>query len=125
MSLTFAGFSVNQRETQKNAGGATDVYKAYGTWLKSMYSVIFSPSCVSIGVIGTKSLRTHHNCTWKHCDVKVISSKYAKEIVPFEKCMSNAVNGVFGRFSNGENNFADVDLNVQDAIINDHKFEEW
>lgn len=125
LSLTFAGFSVNQGETQKNSGGATDVYKAYGTWLKSMYSVMFSPSCVSIGVLGTKSPRTHHNCTWKHCDVKVISSKYAKKIVPFEKCMSNVVNGVFGQWLKGENDFTSVDLNVQDAIINDNNFDEW
>ena len=125
LSITLPGFAVIQGQTQKNAGGATDVYKAYGTWLKSMYSVMFSPSCVSIGVLSWKSIRTHHNCTWKYCDVKVISSKCAKEIVPFENCMSNVVNGVFGRFSVGKNNFTDIDLNIKDAIINDNNFEEW
>lgn len=125
LSLTLFGFSLNQGQTQKNAGGATDVYKAYGTWLKSMYSVMFAPSCVCIGIMGYKIFRVHHNSIWKYSDVKVISSKHAKKIIPFEKCITNVVNGVFGRFSIGKNNFDDIDLKLEDAIINDFSFEEW
>lgn len=125
LSLTFAGFAIIQGETQKNSGGATDVYKATGTWLKSFYSVMFAPNCVGIGVMGWTSPRIHHNCLWKYNNVKIISDKYAKTKVPFEKCMTDITNGCFGRWYKGKIPFTNIDLSAKDAIINDNNFEEW
>lgn len=125
LSLTLAGFCLIQGMTQKNSGGATDVYKATGTWLKSFYSVMFAPNCVGIGIIGWTSIRTHHNCTWKYCDVKIISDKYAKSVIPFEKCMTDVTDGCFGRWCKGKKSFTDIDLSAKDAVINDKSFEEW
>jgi hypothetical protein len=37
-----------QKQTQSNAGGNTEVYKQYGTYVKSFYSVMAEPSCCKI-----------------------------------------------------------------------------
>lgn len=52
--------SINQETTQKNKNGLTDIYKQYGTYVKSFYSVMINPSAVKISLMGTKHRRLHH-----------------------------------------------------------------
>lgn len=55
---------LTQIATQKNKGGMSDVYLASGTYLKSFYSVMYSPSCVKVAMMGDKHRRLHHNVAW-------------------------------------------------------------
>jgi hypothetical protein len=50
--FTVMGMSLQQKETQSNAGGMTDVYRERGTFLKSFYSVMMCPSAVKISTMG-------------------------------------------------------------------------
>jgi hypothetical protein len=69
--------AIIQKQTQSNKGGMTDVYVESGTYLKSFYSVMYSPSCVKIGEMGQTNRRLHHRINWK-CAVPVIINERNK-----------------------------------------------
>jgi hypothetical protein len=76
--LTLMGLSLSQGVTQQNKGGLTDIYKDQGTYIKSMYSVIYAPACVKVKnmVVGEK--RLHHIVDYSRCCPKIISEKHRK-----------------------------------------------
>lgn len=74
--FTYVPCSLNQKQTQSNKGGMSDLYLDSGTYVKSFYSVIFSPSCVSIAMMGDKHKRIHHNISWDNCVPKILNEKY-------------------------------------------------
>ena len=76
--LTIYSFQLNQKTTQKNKGGMTDVYLKGGTYLKSFYSILLNPSSVKIKMMMTKHLRLHHQVNWDNTAVKIIDQKYKK-----------------------------------------------
>lgn len=70
---------LNQLQTQSNKGGMTDVYQDSGTYIKSFYSVMYTPSAVKISVMGGNSEhRIHHHVNWNNCVPKILSEKYRK-----------------------------------------------
>ena len=69
---------LNQKATQSNSGGNTDVYKSFGTYVKSFYSVMVSPSSCKINTLGVKFERIHHQITWKNAVPKIIKQIYKK-----------------------------------------------
>ncbi len=77
--LTFPLIMLNQKVTQTNDGGMTDIYKANGTYVKSFYSVMFQPSSVKISLInGSKASRIHHRIKWKNTVPHILNEKYKK-----------------------------------------------
>lgn len=77
--LTVGDANIQQVQTQKNAGGMSDVYIDSGTYLKSFYTVLYCPSAVKVSNMGEKHKRIHHKVLWEYCAPKIISSKYRKE----------------------------------------------
>ena len=69
---------LNQLRTQSNTGGNTEAYKAYGTYVKSFYSVIAEPSCCEISMLGTTHKRIHHRIKWNNAIPKIVDEKYKK-----------------------------------------------
>ena len=76
--FTINDVSINQKDTQQNKGGLTDVYLDLGTYVKSFYSVIVAPNCVKISAMGNKDLRIHHKVIWNKCCPKIISERWKK-----------------------------------------------
>jgi hypothetical protein len=81
--FTSALWCLNQAPTQAQKGGMTETYLDSGTYLKSFYSVMFSPSCVKIGAMGGGKqgdfhYRIHHMVDWKCCTPMIISEKWKK-----------------------------------------------
>lgn len=76
--LSIANVMINQAQTQKNENGMSDIYLDNGTYVKSFYSVISSPSSVKIGVMGDYYKRIHHKVKWNNAVPKIISEKYKK-----------------------------------------------
>jgi hypothetical protein len=76
--LTLMGLSLSQGVTQQNKGGLTDIYKDQGTYIKSMYSVLYAPACVKVKnmVVGEK--RLHHIVDYDRCCPKIIREKHRK-----------------------------------------------
>lgn len=76
--LTVTGLQLNQVQTQKSEGGMTGIYLNSGTYVKSFYTVMFSPSSVTIKSMGRTDRRLHHSIKWENTVPKIISSKYQK-----------------------------------------------
>lgn len=71
--------NVMQKQTQTNAGGNTEAYKKYGTYVKSMYSVMLEPSCCKIGLMGSVNKRIHHSVNWKNAVPKILKEELKKK----------------------------------------------
>lgn len=63
--LTVPFVALNQKATQSQAGGITDMYKRFGTYCKAFTSVMMSPSSVRVSMMGSKTPRLHHSIDWK------------------------------------------------------------
>lgn len=73
--------ALNQKQTQSNKGGMTDIYISQGTYVKSFYTVMMMPSSVKIGLMGNHSetKRLHHVINWNNTVPKIISEEYKKK----------------------------------------------
>lgn len=73
---------LTQKQTQSNAGGMTEMYLDSGTYVKSFYSVMYSPSCVKVGEMGDprvpQNYRLHHAINWHAAAPKIIRQEYRK-----------------------------------------------
>ncbi|ECB1778543.1 hypothetical protein EU837_02030 [Salmonella enterica subsp. enterica serovar Kibi] len=79
--LTIGAVQLGQKQTQLNSGGMTELYLDSGTYVKSFYSVMYSPSCVKIGLMGASHKRLHHQVSWNNAAVKIIHERH-KKILP-------------------------------------------
>ncbi len=80
--FTFFAIAVNQRDTQSQAGGLTDMYLEYGTYIKSFYTVMLAPSCVKVSEMGEKHSRLHHRINWNNAVPKIVHERYCKRLTP-------------------------------------------
>lgn len=76
--FTNARVSLEQERTQQQAGGLTDTYLQYGTYVKSFYTVMLCPSCVKIGKTGVSDMRIHHHIDWRRAVPCILSDKHKK-----------------------------------------------
>lgn len=76
--FTITDVMVNQKQTQLNAGGLTEIYLDRGTYVKSFYTVMLAPSCVKISMMGEKHMRVHHHVSWNNCTPMILSEKWKK-----------------------------------------------
>jgi len=74
--LTIPFITIDQKETQSNAGGLTEIYLNLGTYVKSFYTVMISPSSVTVAPMGSKHKRIHHKVSGKNTYPKIINEKY-------------------------------------------------
>ena len=77
--ITVPRIRLEQKQTQANSGGLTDIYLDLGTYVKSFYSVMYSPSCVKITEMGVTNRRLHHRVSWKNTCPMIVSDKYKKQ----------------------------------------------
>lgn len=71
--ITFPLISVIQKNTQSNDGGLTGIYLDRGTYVKSFYSVMYSPSSCKVALMGDKHMRLHHRVSWNNAVPKILS----------------------------------------------------
>lgn len=79
--LTVMQVMLTQTQTQANSGGLTDIYLAFGTYVKSFYTVMIQPSSVEIGVMGdhaSKVYRIHHKINWPNTVPCILSPEHRK-----------------------------------------------
>lgn len=70
--VTAPNCMMDQKQTQANKGGMTDIYLDGGTYIKSFYSVMLNPSCVKITDMGQINKRLHHRVSWGNAVPKII-----------------------------------------------------
>lgn len=76
--ITVPRIRLEQKQTQANNGGLTDIYLDLGTYVKSFYSVMYAPSCVKIAEMGVTARRLHHRLSWKNTCPLIIPEEYKK-----------------------------------------------
>jgi hypothetical protein len=76
--FTVTSLQVCQTSTQQQSGGMTETYLDTGTYMKSMYSVMMSPSCVTVRLMRTRHTRPHHQISWNNAVPKIINERHRK-----------------------------------------------
>lgn len=76
--FTVANVQIVQKQTQSQGGGMSGLYLDSGTYVKSFYSVIFSPQAVKVAEMGAHHRRMHHRVNWNACTPKILSDRYRK-----------------------------------------------
>lgn len=77
--LTIVQCNLQQKITQSNSGGMTDVYRDSGTYVKSFSSVIVFPSGVKVTLLNSHHKRIHHNVYWENTAPKILQEKWRKK----------------------------------------------
>lgn len=77
--ITVPRIRLEQKQTQSNAGGLTDIYLDLGTYVKSFYSVMYAPSCIKIKEMGVTDRRLHHFVQWKYTTPQILHESYRKK----------------------------------------------
>lgn len=86
--LTVKEVCVVQLQTQTNEGGLSEMYKRYGTYVKSFYSVIYNPSVAKISAMMTAHPRIHHKISFMYCAPRIIPESFKKsdiKVIPIIK----------------------------------------
>ncbi len=76
--FTFGQVYLNQKQTQSNSGGMTEMYLSSGTYVKSFYSVMYHPSSVVVRLMKSRNPRLHHSVKWKYTVPKILDEKLRK-----------------------------------------------
>lgn len=76
--LTYMAFQLDQADTQSTNGGMSETYQQMGTYLKSFTSVMASPSCVKVKLMGCNATRLHHSIDWRTATPMILNEKYKK-----------------------------------------------
>lgn len=76
--LTMYNVLLDQVTTQSSDGGLTDIYKQYGTYRKSFYTVMLVPSACKVNYMRSNHPRMHHIIKYNNLAPMIISDKYKK-----------------------------------------------
>lgn len=76
--FTLNQISLNQKETQQNTGGMTEIYLDQGTYVKSFFSVMFNPSSVKVSVLRSNNQRIHHQVMRNNTVPKILAETHKK-----------------------------------------------
>jgi len=76
--FTIPYVSLQQKETQSQEGGITDMYLIYGTYCKSFTTVMMMPSSVTVKEMGNINRRLHHSIKWNNTVPRILSEEYKK-----------------------------------------------
>lgn len=79
LMLTTNQVSLEQTQTQSNAGGMTELYLDSGTYVKSFYTVMYQPSSVKIKVLKDRlGGRLHHSISWRNTVPMILDESLKK-----------------------------------------------
>lgn len=80
--LTIMQVGLRQKQTQKTAGGLTELYLQYGTYVKSFYSVMYAPSGAKIRELTTTHRRIHHGVSYNAIAPLILPEHVRKTVAP-------------------------------------------
>ena len=76
--LTIPVFAINQKDSQTQKDGMSDIYKLQGTYIKSFTTVLMQPSNVKVSIMNATHKRIHHSISWKNTTPMIVSQTYKK-----------------------------------------------
>jgi hypothetical protein len=63
--LTFTGLQLDQKDTQSQASGITEMYLRFGTFCKAFTTVMMMPGSTKVSMMRSNNPRIHHSIDWK------------------------------------------------------------
>jgi hypothetical protein len=79
--ITIPRLRIQQKATQSQAGGITELYLDCGTYVKAFSTVMYAPSCTKVSTMGSKFRRIHHQIRWANVSPKIISESRRRKAV--------------------------------------------
>jgi len=74
--FTFTNMQLDQKDTQGQTSGITDMYKRFGTYCKAFTTVMMQPSSVKVSMMNTDNPRIHHSIKWANTTPMIISQNH-------------------------------------------------
>jgi hypothetical protein len=63
--FTFTSAQLDQKESQQQSGGITEMYLRFGTFCKAFTTVMMMPGSTKVSMLNTSNPRIHHSIDWK------------------------------------------------------------
>ena len=76
--FTFTNIQLDQKDTQSQTSGITDMYLRFGTYCKAFTTTMMHPSGVKVSMMRSRNPRIHHSVNWKATTPMIISEKFKK-----------------------------------------------
>jgi len=76
--FTFTSAQLDQKETQSQESGITDMYLKYGTYCKAFTTTIMHPSSVKVSMMNTTNNRIHHSIKWINTVPMILNERCRK-----------------------------------------------
>lgn len=76
--FTFTNLQLDQKDTQSQTNGITDMYQRYGTYLKAFTTVMNHPSSVKVSIMNSNNPRIHHSIKWINTTPMILDNKHKK-----------------------------------------------
>lgn len=74
--FTFTNLQLDQKDTQSQTSGITDMYQRFGTYCKAFTTMMMQPSSVKVSMMNTSNVRIHHKIKWINTTPMIIDEKY-------------------------------------------------
>lgn len=71
--FTFTNLQLDQKDTQSQNSGITNMYLRYGTYCKAFTTVMMHPSSVRVSMMNSNNPRIHHAIKWINTTPMIIS----------------------------------------------------
>lgn len=76
--ITIPPLGINQKTTQSQKGGITEMYLRFGTFCKAFTTVMMMPSSVKVSMMRSNNPRIHHAIKWVNTVPVIIDEKHRK-----------------------------------------------
>jgi hypothetical protein len=80
--FTFTSLQLDQKETQSQAGGITEMYLRFGTFCKAFTTVMMMPGSTKVSMMNTSNPRIHHSIDWKATVPCIVRETHRKATSP-------------------------------------------
>lgn len=74
--FTFTPLQLDQKDTQSQSSGITEMYQRFGTYCKAFTTVMMMPSSVRVSMMNSNNPRLHHSIDWNRTVPCIIQEKY-------------------------------------------------
>ena len=76
--FTFTNLQLDQKDTQSQTNGITDMYQRFGTYCKAFTTCMMHPSGAKVSMMNSTHQRIHHSINWSSTTPMIIDEKYKK-----------------------------------------------
>jgi len=76
--FTFTNLQLDQKDSQTQKEGMSNIYQAQGTYIKSFSTVLMQPANVCVKMMNANNTRIHHSVNWKSTTPMIIDEKHKK-----------------------------------------------